>query len=493
MIRELRGKPTRRTVLAAMASAGARAATRRPNILYVMTDDHAHHEMSCAGNRFLRTPHLDRLAREGVRFTNCFCTNSLCAPSRATCLTGTYSHINGVLGNSEAKDAPPEYIRRDVVTYPELLRAAGYKTAVIGKWHLTDQPRGFDYSYILPGQGLYFDPDFIENGVRRKQRGYVTDLITDRALQWLEGAGDGPWLLVYQHKAPHRPFQPPERLKKLLADTDLPYPKTFDDDYATRRLAAESKDMRFDISLAGDYPDLPKGLAPEQRKRWLYQRFVKDHYRSTVGVDENLGRVLDYLDRRKLAEDTVVIYTTDNGFFLGEHGWYDKRFMYEPSLRLPLLMRYPRAIPSGRVEDRMVLNIDYAPTILDFAGVTAPSSMQGQSLRAVARGESARGWRTSMLYTYYEDSWKLAGKGREAMSDPSFAYFTAHRVSPHRGVRTSRYKLIDYYRENGYHELFDLEKDPDEVRNVYGEKALASVQADLERELRRLRRQYRAS
>ncbi len=469
------------------------AAARRPNILYVMTDDHAHNRMSCAGDHFLPTPNLDRLAREGVRFENCFCTNSLCAPSRATCLTGAYSHINGVRGNSEAKDAPPEYIRRDIQTYPELLRKAGYCTAVIGKWHLNDEPRGFDYSYILPGQGLYEDPEFIENGVRKKAKGYVTDLTTDKALEWLEHAGEGPWLLVYQHKAPHRPFQPPARLKGMLADVDLPYPKSFDDNYATRKLAAEAKDMKFDISLAGDYPDLPKNLAPEERKRWLYQRFVKDYYRATVGVDENLGRVLDFLDRKKLTQDTVVIYTSDNGFFLGEHGWYDKRFMYEPSLRLPLLVRYPRMVPAaGRVDGNMVLNIDYAPTILEFAGIQAPASMQGRSLRPVLAGDAPRDWRRSMLYTYYEDSWKLAGKGKDAMSDPSFAYFTAHRVSPHSGVRTGRHKLIDYYRENGYHELFDLENDPDELHNVYGQKNYAAVQSDLERELRRLREHYHA-
>jgi arylsulfatase A-like enzyme len=484
---------SRRTLLGSLAAPlTLRAAPKRPNILYVMTDDHTRDQMSCAGNRFLHTPNLDRLAHEGVRFTNCFCTNSLCAPSRATCLTGTYSHVNGVTGNSEAKDAPPEYIRRDIPTYPELLKKAGYKTAVIGKWHLSDTPRGFDYSYILPGQVLYFDPEFIENGVRKKFQGYVTDLTTDRALQWLDQAGSDPWLLVYQHKAPHRPFQPPTRLQHLLSDVDLPYPKTFDDDYATRKLAAEAKDMRLDISLAGDYPDLPKNLKGEDRKRWLYQRFVKDYYRSTVGVDENLGRVLEYLDRKHLAEDTLIIYTSDNGFFLGDHGWYDKRFMYEPSLRLPLLVRYPREVPAGKVDSHMVLNIDYASTILDYASVEAPRSMQGRSLRPLLAGKPPAGWRKSMLYTYYEDSWKLAGKGKEAMSDPTFAYFTAHRVSPHRGVRNERYKLIDYYRENGYHELFDLQTDPDELHNVFGQSSYSGVQRDMERELRRLRDEFHA-
>ncbi len=282
------------------APAFLRGADRRPNILYIMTDDHAATEMGCAGNRIVRTPNLDRLASEGIRFSNCFCTNSLCAPSRATCLTGTYSHINGVMGNSEAKDAPPEYMRRNIPTYPELLQKAGYRTAMIGKWHLSDEPRGFDFYNILPGQGVYMDPEFIENGTRKKRKGYVSDLITDDALAFLEGTGSEPWLLVYQHKGPHRPFTPAPRHAHLFNDIQLPHPATYNDDYATRKLAAEAKDMRFVESLAADYPDLPKNLAPAAKKDWIYQRFVKDHYRTMAGVDENIGRVLDYLDRKKL-------------------------------------------------------------------------------------------------------------------------------------------------------------------------------------------------
>jgi arylsulfatase A-like enzyme len=485
---------TRREMLGTLAApAVLRGAGRRPNILYIMTDDHASGEMGCAGNRIIRTPNLDRLAAEGVRFTNCLCTNSLCAPSRATCLTGTYSHINGVMGNSEAKDAPPEYMRPGVPTYPELLKKAGYRTAMIGKWHLSDEPRGFDFYNILPGQGVYLDPEFIENGKRKKRKGYVSDLITDDALAFLESTGKDPWLLVYQHKGPHRPFTPAPRHAHLFQDIQIPHPATYDDDYATRKLAAEAKDMRFEQSLAADYPDLPPGLSPEARKEWIFQRFVKDHYRTMVGVDENIGRVLDYLDRKKLTRDTLVIYTTDNGFFLGEHGWYDKRFMYEPSLHLPLLIRYPQGGLTGRVESRFALNIDYAPTILDIAGVPAPATMQGRSLRPLLEGDGPRDWRTSMLYTYYENSWTLAGKGREALNDPTFQYFTAHRVSPHRGVRTARYKLIDYYQENGYHELFDLDQDPNELRNVYADPAYAKVRQDLQQELARLITEFHVS
>jgi arylsulfatase A-like enzyme len=456
-----------------------------------MTDDHPAAQMSCAGHRILRTPNMDRLAAEGVRFSNCFVTNSLCAPARATALTGCYSHVNGVRGNSEAKDAPPEFINRDVVTYPELLRKHGYRTAVVGKWHLNDTPKGFDYSCVLPGQGLYFDPDFIENGKRRKIKGYATDITTDLALEWLAGVKEEPWLLVYQHKAPHRPFTPAPRHTRLFDDIELPYPATFNDDYATRKLAKEAQDMRFDLSIAGDYKDLPKDLSAEARKRWIYQRFVKDHYRATVGVDENLGRVLDALDKRGLAQDTLVIYTSDNGFFLGEHGWYDKRFMYEPSLRIPLLVRYPRLGVRGHVDPHFIANIDFAPTMLDLAGVPVPDAMQGRSLRPLLERRAPPDWRTSVYYTYFENSWTLAGKGREALSDPTFQYFTPHRVSPHRGVRTGRYKLIEYYSEDNYWELFDLEKDPHEVRNVYGEAAYAKVTGEMKAELQKLRRQYR--
>lgn len=487
-------KITRRQALAAGAGAlasCARGGARRPNILYIMTDDQTAGEMSCAGNRILKTPNMDRLANEGVRFANCFVTNSLCAPSRATALTGCYSHINGVRGNSEAKDAPKELINPAITTYPQLLQKAGYNTAVIGKWHLSDDPEGFNYSCILPGQGEYFDPDFIENGTRKKFHGYSTDITTELALDFLEKNTNSPFLLVYQHKAPHRPFKPAPRHAKLYDDIELPYPATFDDDYATRRLAKEAQDMRFDISLAGDYKDLPEGLSPEARKKWIFQRFVKDHYRATYGVDENLGRVLEFLDENRLAEDTLIIYTSDNGYFLGEHGWYDKRFMYEPSLRIPLLVRYPRLGVRGRVPEQMVQNIDFAPTILDFAGVPIPATMQGRSLRPLLEGKPPADWRRSIYYTYFENSWVLHGKGREAMSDPGFAYFTAHRVSPHRGVRTGRHKLIQYYSEGDYWELFDLQTDPNELKNIYGDPAYASVTADLKQELTRLRQQYK--
>ncbi|MBI3697878.1 MAG: sulfatase [Acidobacteria bacterium] len=465
------------------------ATHRRPNILFVMTDDHSVTEASCYGNRILKTPNLDRLAAEGVRFTNAFVTNSLCAPSRASVLTGCYSHIHGIRGNSEMADSI-EHIDPNLPTFPQLLQKAGYRTGIVGKWHLSHNPAGFDYWCVLPGQGVYFNPDFIDNGTRKKYQGYATDITTDLALEFLRKNDRRPFCLLYQHKAPHRPFQPAPRHAKLFDDIELPYPATYNDDYATRRIAKEAEDMRFDVSLAPDYKDLPTGLSAEERKKWTYQRFVKDHYRALYGVDENLGRVFDYLDRAKLTQDTLVIYTTDNGFFLGEHGWYDKRFMYEPSLRLPLLARYPRMVPAGKVEDHMVLNIDYAPTILDFAGVEIPVTMQGRSLRPILEGKPPADWRRSIYYTYYENSWAMRQKGG-AVSDPSFQYATPHRVVPHRGVRTDRYKLIQYYGEGDYWELFDLQADPNELKNVYDDAANAQVANDLKRELARLKAQYK--
>jgi len=453
-----------------------------------MTDDHAAGRLGCYGDKTIPTPNLDRLAGEGVRFTNCFVTNSLCAPGRATVLTGCYSHLHGVRGNSEMANLV-EHLNPKLPTFPQLLQKAGYRTGIVGKWHLSDDPAGFDHWCVLPGQGQYFDPEFIDNGRRKKLKGYSTDVTTDLALEFLAGAGRQPFCLLYHHKAPHRPFQPAPRHAGLLGDIELPYPATFDDDYATRRMAREAEDMRFDVSLSGDYKDLPAGLSAAERKRWLYQRFVKDYYRAVYGVDENLGRVLESLDGRGLAEDTIVFYTSDNGFFLGEHGWYDKRFMYEPSLRVPLLVRGPGLGAAPRVEERMAVNVDYAPTILDFAGVEIPAQMQGRSLRPLLEGRRVGEWRRSMYYTYYENSWAMRKAGG-ALSDPSFQYATPHRVVPHRGVRTERHKLIHYYGEGDYWELFDLDTDPQELKNLYGEPSQAELTAELKRELDRLRGQY---
>ncbi len=262
------------------------------------------------------------------------------------------------------------------------------------------------------------------------------------------------------------------------------------DDYATRKVAREAEDMRFDVSLEGDYKDLPKGLSPRDKKKWIYQRFVKDYYGAIMAVDEGLGRVLKHLDDERMTNDTLIVYTSDNGFFVGDHGWYDKRFMYEPSLRVPMVVRAPGA-RRGATHDLTTLNIDVAPTILDYADIPAPPSMQGRSMRPLLAGAAPVDWRKSMYYTYYENSWVLAGKGKEAMADPSFQFFTPHRIGPHRGVRTATHKLIQYYAEGDYHELFDLERDPNELNNLHGTAGSETIAAELKRELERLRVQYR--
>ena len=464
-------------------------APRRPNILFVMTDDQTVKELSCYGSKILQTPNMDRLARGGTRFANCFATNALCAPSRATVLTGCFSHVHGIRGNSETA-GEIEQLDPGVPTFPELLREAGYQTGLVGKYHVRQDPRGFDYWCIHPGQGAYFDPVYIENGERVQKQGYSSDITTDLALGFLERAGrERPFCLVYQFKAPHRPFRPAPRHADMFDDVEVPHPPTFDDDYATRMVAQKSEDMQFDKVLAADYEDLPRNLSRTEKKEWIYQRFVKDRFRTIYGVDENLGRVLDYLDENGLADDTLVLYTSDHGYFLGDHGWYDKRFMYEPSIRIPLLARYPGAGAGGRVAGELVMNIDYAPTILDFAGVPIPARMQGRSLRPLIEGKRSEDWRRSIYYAYYEDSWQLHGKGQEAMAEP-YRYFTPHRIGPHRGVRTERYKLIEYYGEGDYWELFDLEKDPDELNNIHAGASSQAIVAELSGELQRLRVLY---
>lgn len=485
--------PTRREALATLGLSTLAACTTppppRPNVLFVMTDDQTWQQMSCAGHPLLKTPNMDRLAHEGAHFRNAFCTNSLCAPGRASVLTGCYSHVHGIRGNSEKRDAV-EQLDPDLPTFPSLLQAAGYRTGLMGKWHIRQDPAGFDKWTVLPGQGVYFDPEFLHNGEPKEHTGYATEITTDLALDFLADTGEDPWCLVYQHKAPHRPFTPPPHLKDLWANVDWPKPASYNDDYATRPLAAKAEDMRFEISLRPDYEgEIPENLSPDEEREWIFDRFVKDHHRSIAGVDEQLGRVLNYLDESGQTEDTLVIYTTDNGYFLGEHGWYDKRFMYEPSLRIPLLIRYPRLGFAGLTPEAMVLNIDLAPTIVDLCGLDVPAEMQGQSLAPFLRVEQPADWRESIFYAYYDNSFRLFDLAREDMTDPTFQFLTAHRVTPHRGVRTNRYKLIEYYMED-YWELFDLEEDPQELTNLYNNPTHTETQAQLIQQLRSLQHQY---
>jgi len=447
--------------------ARARLPKRKPNIIYIMTDDHAAHATSCYGSRINKTPNLDRIAREGMRFENCFVTNSLCAPSRAVCLTGKYSHVNGVMDNGKTQrfDGSQQ-------TFPKSLQQAGYKTGIVGKWHLVSDPTGFDYWNILPGQGIYHDPVLIEMGQKRKHKGYVTDIITDLAIEFVKKHKDGPFCLLYHHKAPHRGWEPDAKHANLFADHDVPEPQTFRDDYRNRASSAEHADMR--VAEMPDYKKEHKpGMSPEEIRQYNYQRFIKDYLRVLASVDDNVGRMIEFLDTEGLAEDTIVIYTSDNGFFLGDHGWFDKRFMYEESLRVPLLVRYPREIKPGTTCDRFVINADFAPTFLDLAGVAIPDDMQGRSIRALLGGERPTNWRTSMYYHYYE-------------------YPAAHRVRPHYGVRTDRHKLIHYPTTNEW-ELFDLQKDPHELRSAYTDPAHADVATRLKAELERLRKELKDS
>ncbi len=480
--------------LAGMIASSVQAAAsagKRPNILFIFTDDHAAHAISAYGSKINHTPNIDRLAREGMLFRNCFCTNSICAPSRAVVLTGKHSHRNGVTDNRATFDGSQQ-------TFPKLLQQVGYQTAVIGKWHLKSDPTGFDHWQVLIDQGPYYNPPFRTPAGRVQLTGYTTDIITDLALAWLKSGRDQnkPFLLMYQHKAPHRNWQPGPNHLNLYDDVTIPEPATLFDDWANRTSACKEQEMTIANHLSPHDLKLEyqKELNDEQRKpwdaaygpkneafvkagltgdalvRWKYQRYIKDYLRCVASVDDNLGRVLKYLDETGLAADTVVVYSSDQGFYLGDHGWYDKRWMYEESLRMPLIVRWPGAIKPATVNTDLVQNLDFAETFLDLAGVEVPADMQGRSIVPLLRGQTPPDWRKSIYYHYYE-------------------YPAVHMVAKHYGVRTDRYKLIHYYERNEW-ELFDLEKDPDELCSVYADPAYAPQVNELKRELQRLREHY---
>ena len=471
----------------------ARAGPKRPNIIFIMTDDHASHALSCYGSKINKTGNLDRLAKEGMLFNNCFCTNSICAPSRAVILTGKHSHINGVTDNRKKFDGSQQ-------TFPKLLQQAGYQTAMIGKWHLKTDPTGFDYWSVLIGQGPYYNPPMKEPSGTVKYTGYTTDIITLLALDWLQHKRDKdkPFCLMYQHKAPHRNWQPgPEHLT-MYDDVTIPEPETLFDDYSGRGRAAKEQDMSIEKTMNESDLKLvaPKNLTAKQKKlwdaayepknesfrkanlqgkdlvRWKYQRYMKDYLRCVASVDDNVGDLLEYLDESGLAENTVVVYTSDQGFYLGDHGWFDKRFMYEESFRMPFLVRYPQEIKAGSVNDDLVQNLDFAPTFLDFAGIDKPADMQGRSLRPLLRGKTPKRWRKSIYYHYHE-------------------YPAVHSVKRHYGVRTERYKLIHFYHDIDEWERYDLRKDPDELKNIYSDPEYADVVKKLKAELKRLRKRYK--
>ena len=488
-----------------MKSAAQEAGPDRPNILFIFTDDHAFQAISAYGGRLAGiapTPSIDRLADEGIRFDRAYVTNSICAPSRAVILTGKHSHANGVIDNRLPFDGSQQ-------TFPKLLQSAGYETALIGKWHLKSEPTGFDYSDRLPGQGFYYNPDFILEGDTTRIQGYATDITTDKALEWLDSRDiDRPFMLMLQHKAPHREWSPALRHLDLFDDVDIPEPDNLFDDYSGRGTAAREQDMSIEHSLfwaldlklhehpdktrwfrgwrerltAGQLAEWDAAYGPKNRAffaadlkereliRWKYQRYLKDYLRTVRAVDENVGRVLDYLDAAGLADNTVVVYSSDQGFYLGEHGWFDKRFMYEESFRTPLLVRWPGVVDPGSVSNDLVSNLDFAETFLDVAGVDVPADMHGRSLVPLLQGERPENWRSHLYYHYYE-------------------YPGWHDVRRHEGVFDGRYKLIHFYNLDEW-ELYDLEVDPSEMRSRFDDPAYAGIVAEMRRTLEQLRQRF---
>lgn len=463
----------------------------RPNIVFIFTDDHASHAISAYGSLINHTPNIDRIANEGVRFDNCFCTNSICAPSRAVIQTGKHSHLNGVPTNRESFDGSQQ-------TFPKLLQQSGYQTAMIGKWHLKSEPTGFDFWNVLIGQGPYYNPPMRTPQGTVNHTGYTTDIITDIALNWMQEQRDPdkPFMAMIQHKAPHRNWQPGPKYLNKYDDVDIYEPDNLFDDYENRTRAAKTQEMTVERHLTPNDLKLtqPRNLTPEQLDawnaaygpkneefekmnlkgkdlvRWKYQRYIKDYLRCIASVDENIGRVLEYLDESGLAENTLVIYSSDQGFYLGDHGWFDKRWMYEESLRMPLVARWPGKIKRGTVNRDLVQNLDFAETFLDVAGVSIPGDMQGESLKPILQGETPDDWRDAIYYHYHE-------------------FPAEHQVQRHYGIRTQRYKLIHYYLIDEW-ELFDLEKDPREMKSVYGKKDYKVIGDHLKKELYRLQQKY---
>ena len=488
--------------------------SQRPNIIYIMSDDHDRLAISAYDNRFIETPHIDRIAKEGVLFTNAFVGNSICGPARATLLTGQHSHKNGHIDNLLRFDSSK-------LTMPKLLQQAGYQTAIVGKWHLKSYPTGFDYWHILPGQGLYYEPTFINmKGDTSSLKGYATDVITDEAINWLNRRDKkSPFLLLLHHKAPHRYFFPALKYIEQFHTKQFPEPPTLYLDTNNRGTAWKTQTMSIlpDLQLCSDLKVDPKyimdnpALKPDAREiayynaiinqipsgerekilaiyqergellqrlkptgdtllKYKYQWYMQDYLACVASVDENVGRLLNYLDQNNLEKNTVVIYTSDQGMYLGQNGWYDKRFMYDVSMRTPLMVRWPGKIDAGSVRNTLVQNIDLAPTFLDIAGTTIPKWMQGLSLKNLSQNKKDTLPRSSLYYHFYES-------------------YADHTVLPHLGVRNERYKLIYFYTVNEW-ELYDLSKDPQELQNVYHDVTYADVAKKMRTELDKTRRKY---
>ncbi|WP_346237028.1 sulfatase [Niabella insulamsoli] len=464
---------------------------KKPNIILIVSDDHAYQAISAYGSQMNSTPHIDRIGREGAIMERAYVTNSVCSPSRAVILTGKYSHKNGLVDNGTFFDSTQQ-------TFPKLLQGAGYKTAVIGKWHLWSEPTGFDYWNILPAQGNYYNPGFIKLGKDTTYKGYVTDVITDLSLQWIEQNKAAPFCLLLFNKAPHRNWMPPLKYLDRFNNQPFALPANFGDDYKNRLALqrqqitiAQSLDIRYDSKIPCDTcavtpvnkwaPDEWRReidrLSPEEKRLWdaayekearayhllktdeervrfQYQRFMEDYLRCVQSVDDNVGRVLDYVDESGLKENTIVIYMSDQGFYLGEHGLYDKRFMYEESFRTPLLIRYPGEVKSGQHNQDFTLNVDIAPTLLDWAGIDIPKDVQGNSMKNLLKHGKDDTWRKEIYYHYYEKSFGL---------------------TPHYGVKTDRYKLIHFYGPIDSWELYDLKKDENEMHNLIDQPAHAGL------------------
>ena len=490
---------------------------QRPNILFIMSDDHAYQAISAYSDKLTQTPNIDRIANEGMLFTNACVTNSICAPSRATILTGKHCHLHGKTDNVFPFDTTQ-------ITFPQLLHDAGYQTAMFGKLHFGNSPKGFDQYKILPGQGTYYNPDLItkhEGNIRVE--GYTTDLITDMTVDWLDKERDAekPFLMMYLHKAPHREWLPAPRYFKEFTKKTFPEPETLFDDYEGRGTAAKTAEMNIltHMNWAGDSkirPELMDELGipetcdwdkaafarevgrmnPEQRAewdavydpineefkknyknmsredlmRWRYQRYMQDYLGSIAAVDEGVGKVLDYLEESGLAENTIVVYTSDQGFYLGEHGWFDKRFIYDESFKTPLLVKWPSVIQPKTVNTQMVQNLDFAQTFLEIAGVDAPYDMQGESLVPLFKGQT-EGFRDAVYYHYYE-------------------YPAVHMVKRHYGIITEEYKLAHFYYDIDEWELYDRKKDKQEMTNVYNDPEYAEIVKELKQKLAVLRIKY---
>ncbi|NCF85422.1 MAG: sulfatase-like hydrolase/transferase [Verrucomicrobiaceae bacterium] len=490
-------------------------AADRPNIVFIFSDDHAVEAISAySAGRLNHTPNIDRLANEGMIFENSFCANSICGPSRACILSGKHSHVNGVLSNERARFDGSQ------VTFPKLLLQAGYDTALFGKWHLGSEPTGFDAWEVLPGQGSYYNPDFLQmDGTKKRRPGYCSDIITDLSLDWLRARDDDrPFLLMCQHKAPHRNWSPPARHLKKFDEGDLPLPDTLFDDYANRVGLLKEHEMGIDKHMywghdmkfhgKNQFPESfstgianaeyrrmtvaqkrvwdaayePKNqafiekmnagkLSEEEIVKWKYQRYIKDYLRTVQAMDDGIGRVLDHLDATGLSENTVVIYSSDQGFYLGEHGGYDKRWMFEESFKMPFLIRWPGEIEAGKKSRALIQNIDYAPTFLQMAGVDVPEAIQGESFLPVLRnkGYAPKDWRESIYYAYYGER--------------------THNVAAHDGVRTLRHKLMRFPRTKEW-QLFDLMNDPQEMRSIHDKPEAAKLLDDMKQRYTSMRKQY---